>query len=487
LDFLAFDNVQRFLDEQGVKSDEDMWEYIPKRIEFDIDDRLVHGDIGTQASSGYVAFNLAYNSKKTYTSSLFVIVGLDGKLKKVYNTIRPSVGKDQHFCALKLLDPDTFILGGDVNTTNSGEKYLLKWKNGTFHALMDGMASNPHDAQFSFDGTGIWQPMASQTGIELRDAQTGSLRKSISLAPAAMDINHVQLINEDSEAIVSSRLTGAIIKVDVDKEEMLWVGGGHWGGLEMQSATGEILNNGSSLFKGQYNAEYFGKNEYFIFDNQYDSDFSMEGKAKKPSRALIVSIEENQNSMKELWEYSFHSWPHGYCPEFGDADRLPTGNILTNFWPYVQSGRDYKDITYDVRASEIDRTTKELAWDMKVYGNNECTEENCIEQDGWRMYSVERFYENPLVHHVVCDVDAEMIYFTVHNNFKQNNEYIGTYKLTETNEYQSPHHTMGHFNFSAHWRPTYVSVPISGNAAKTDMKLVVTNQWGQKQVTHVDC
>lgn len=60
-----------------------------------------------------------------------------------------------------------------------------------------------------------------------------------------------QLIDEDRKAIVSSRMTNAIIKVDVEKAKTEWVCGGDYGQFQVVSIDGEEHSAGSSLWSGQ--------------------------------------------------------------------------------------------------------------------------------------------------------------------------------------------------------------------------------------------
>lgn len=477
-DFMAFPSVKRLLNKSGAVTDNDIWTHIPKRLEIKLDYDLVHGEIGEQAASGFVAFNLISMSRtsRVYDSSLFVIVSLDGRIEKVFNTFELQE-KDTHFCAMKLRDPHTFLLGGDVNTSESGSTHLLKWKEGIFTTLENGTSTNCHDSQWSYSGDHIWQPGdKDKASLEMASATTGENIKKVCLSPFAQDINHAQLIGHDTQAVVSSRLTDALIKVDMEQEEIMWVGSGPAGQLELITLEGEILANGSSLFSGQHNAEYFGENEYMMFDNQYDTGNS--------SRMLIVHVDEVKKKMTERWSYSFHEFPWGYSPFYGDNDRLPTGNLLSSFWPIVKSGAKYEDVMYDCRASEIDRSSSKKAWDMKVYGKGECEDHIC-DSVGWRMYSVERFYETPLVHNATCDATNMIISFVAHNNFKQNNEALGSYNLTNA---MGVPITSGAFNFSAHWRPAYISFPFNSiDLSHKGFILIVKNQWGDIKNSYLDC
>ena len=59
--------------------------------------------------------------------------------------------------------------------------------------------------------------------------------------------------------------------------------GGSYGEFDLYDIRGVKHAPGSKLWAGQHNAEYFGNNLYFMFDNMYDQE--------RPSRALIVEID----------------------------------------------------------------------------------------------------------------------------------------------------------------------------------------------------
>jgi len=491
-DFMAFESVQTFLNNSGAETESDILALLPERLEFNVDFDLVHGEIGEQAASGFVAFNLACtlgdrenNNAPRVTASFFVIVSLYGTLVNVLPTMNLQE-HGVHFCATKLRDPDTFLLGGNSHLTEEGFAYLLKWKEAAFIALENGTTTDCHDAQWSYSGENIWQPGGYQrASLEMRSAETGDKIRAVDLSPFARDINHAQLLQHDKQATVSSRFTNALIKVDMEQGEIIWVGSGPAGDLELVTLDGEVLPNGSSLFSGQHNAEYFGKNEYMIFDNQYDT---MTGNGTgNPSRLLVVHVDETKKRMTERWSFSFHEYPWGYSPAFGDNDRLPTGNLLASFWPKVKSGTNYEGVTYDCRVSEIDRSSSRIAWEVKIHGkyrNALCEEQFCGRDIdvGWRMYSVERFYETPLVHNARCDAKNMTISFVAHSSFKRNNEDPGSYSLTNM---MGVPISSGIFNFSAHWRPAYVSFGFSSSALS--LILSVANEWGETKSTHLTC
>jgi len=405
---------------------------------------------------------------------------MDGVISKIFPTF--SIEKNLHFCGVKLRDPSTVLLAGNGGTSEFGHQYLLKWETGEFKKIAGGKIANCHDMMWAYDGDATWQPGSSSEGtIELRNASTGRKISVTKLEPYAKDVNHAQPIEQDSVVIASSRLTNAVIKANVNAGEVKWVAGGEYGEFEMHTLKGETKAAGENMFVGQHNAEYFGENEYMMFDNNY--------KTGNTSRLLIVKIDVDNMRMTELWEYINAPYPWGYTPYFGDNDRLPTGNLLGCFWPYKLSGKEYEEVDYEARAIEIVRDTKETAWKMDVYGRNSCSEHVCTRQsaEGWKMYSIERFYVAPLVYNVTCATDdaTNAIFFNTINNFKQNDQYEGTYKLKNDDGSLV---VEGDFNYLAHWRSTPVSFQFdSTENDSNEYVLSVKNQWGDETPHSVTC
>lgn len=93
-----------------------------------------------------------------------------------------------------------------------------------------------------------------------------------------------------------------------------------------------------------------------MFDNNYDQDAA--------SRLLIISIDEDAETITEEWQYVFEEYPWGYSPFFGDNDRMIGGNLRRTFWPLTLSGSDYEDVRYEAKVVEVVRETKDVAWSL---------------------------------------------------------------------------------------------------------------------------
>ena len=94
------------------------------------------------------------------------------------------------------------------------------------------------------------------------------------------------------------------------------------------------------------------------------------------------------------------------------------------------------------------------------------------------IYSAERFYETPLISHVACKEgyvgdSSVTLWFTVHNNFRQNNPYQGEYNIVS-----GANSANDTFSFPPYWREHRLEATVQGSVCD-GTSILVTNQWGQ--------
>ena len=213
-----------------------------------------------------------------------------------------------------------------------------------------------------------------------------------------------------------------------------------------------------------------------MFDNMYEMGVS--------SRMLIVEIDEDDYVAKVVWEYKTGA----YTPEYGENDRLPSGNLLGSFWisdynVTQWSSREFGSEQFDMRIVELVRETQLPAWRASVQGalcaKGVC--DNLASASGtWMVYSAERFYTAPIVHGVSCSTDRTLT-FSTQNNFKQNNPDPASYEVTVDNVAIAS----GTFAFQPHWMPATVTVSLP--TATGDASLKVTNKWGDTGTVAISC
>jgi len=185
------------------------------------------------------------------------------------------------------------------------------------------------------------------------------------------------------------------VKFDMTKREVAWIAGGHNGTLVLVDMKGNRytpgtpeytnLNYGSASFwSGAHNGEWFGNNTFFLFDNSYDwTTLDVTGRSKfiqASSRVVEMHVDEAAGTATMVWAWSIGAGTHTMV--YGDADRLPTGNVVSCDWPFVQADAS----SYTWRATEIERVTREPAWELLVLDDPSWWRNKSA--GGWYGYSV---------------------------------------------------------------------------------------------------
>ncbi|KAK7254566.1 voltage-gated potassium channel [Aureococcus anophagefferens] len=466
-DFMAQRAVRGYLHAEGVDTTdvEALKAYLPAYINVTLRADLVHGRLGAQAAGGYLAFNIYYGDDVSYV----VLMSYNGTVHKMFPTF--IVQDKMHVDALKPRDGSSLLMAGNINMTEEGSVYVWNWRTDNLTRVSGGnYGVNSHDVQWASSAAlpSFWAPV--HAGVQRIHATTGDVLDTLTVdGGVASDVNHAQLIQGNTKAIFSSRLTDALIKYDVETQAVDWICGGSYGEFDLYDIRGVKHAPGSKLWAGQHNAEYFGNNLYFMFDNMYDQE--------RPSRALIVEIDEDARTAREVWEYIYAAYPGGYSPMFGDNDQLPTGNVLT-----AETGE------HDAHVVELTRD-KATAFQLSVMGYGSSHSGRRSSQVGWKMYSVERFYDAPLIYNASC-VGGDLSFVT-HNSFKQNDEYSGTYVLRTTQGVTPADDggvdvTSGVVTWLPHWLATTVTGTYDA-AGYDELELTVTNQYGDSATKTLTC
>ncbi|KAH8055416.1 voltage-gated potassium channel [Aureococcus anophagefferens] len=443
--------------------------FLPSRMTVYVDLEGIE-DGGTGASGGYVAFNVANNqgsnASKYFSSFLIVMDYASGDIELMLPTFDAQsypglAGGDMNttFCALKFKDPDTMLLGGNIQQTEYGGSYTLRWqdKDLDFEMFPGGKRTshNCHDIQWSFDKKSYWIPAGGGLGnsINAMDAATGERVEDIGFFDITQDINHLQLVEHDTRGYLSSRLTSAVLRVNITTGGVDWIAGG----------------DSELPFYGQHNAEYFGENEIFMVDNQYDES--------SPSFFRVYEVDEAAMTMRETWNYAYSTYPFGNMPFYGDLDRLPTSNVLTTFWPGSLQNLTEGSINAEFYVSEIDRRA--------------ASPPAPATRGGWRAYSAERVYLHPLVFDATCRVDKAnntVLRFSTVNSIKQNDPTKASFRLEEQGEAGRAKVFSGDFTFVPHWRTTEVIQTLATSSLEGSLfSLTVTNEWDAFKTTDVQC
>ena len=477
---LAFGSVRSWLFNATGNASDSATDYLPRRLEVKYNaGRMAPGSVGPAAAGGYVAFGLylpsymAGDGAVPVNASFLVVAKTNGSLVAV----TPTSGLDglgsprsTRVDAVKVYSPSHLLAASDEWGKEVGYPYLWNWRRSAYDASgethlrrLDGDARySSLDVQWAEDNASWWQPTgaADEPGAFAQfDATTGAVLRSYAV-PVCDGLNHAQLYDNDTRALLSCGGSNGVVAYDLANAAVLWVAGGANGTLPVYTLGGERRAPGEVVWAGQYNAEYWGADTITMFDNRCDA---ADGYANKSSRLLV--LRERDGVVTTEFEYELRAeFPYGYSPAFGDADLLPSTNLVASWWPNVLSPS--RDLLFDAQLLEVDRS-REVAWQLSVYGaaSDACAVDGAAacRQDidrGWKIYSVERFYDAPLVYNVsfVRDPGASSgtLEFLAHTAFKRGYKTHGRWALTGP---QGAAH--GDFKFEAHWRAKHVTVNVT--------------------------
>ena len=492
-DFLDLEDVRAFLKMKGVDSADHnaLFRYVPRKISMAKSEALMKGTLGDAASEGYVAYAVAYYDGEDNTASYLIVQDMDGNLV----TVAPLFGevlrrkgmahassKEMYKgIGMKNYNATHLLVALGKESALTGPRGLFAYETGEWIELCDGESNDAHDIQYAYGADALWQADGRTVTKEFATADA-SVVAEFDMVDVA-DPNHVQMLDEDKFAVISSRQTDGIVRVRAKTGDVIWTLGGEDGDFVIFDLDGNEWRKGTSYWVGQHNAEYVGDDEYCLFDNQEDSAAA----TLNVSRMVCVEVDVATMTAR----VTFEKLMDAYTPHFGDNDRLPTGNQLGIAWPKTFS----VDEQYDVRAIEVVRATGETAWGVDVVGVK-CSEADAgasgtcdrgVDGVGWTAYSIERFYDKPLVSNATCGRATGVVTFDVVNNFKQNNPAPAAYAITDAGATAKPY-AAGAFDFLVHWRQTPVAVDVGTRfTSKASMEIHVTNEWGDEAVTTVDC
>ena len=275
----------------------------------------------------------------------------------------------------------------------------------------------------------VFRPSTTLNLIFAEDIVTGDLQRTIGPFDhqRTSDMNHFQIL-ENGRVVVNGRSSGSWRMYDMKTHTTLWTCGGAFGNFTVIDLDGTVIPSGLAyhaknetpdfVWYGQHNLEYFGENEWFMFDNSYNQ--KADSFISTTSRPMKVVLDEEKLIANITWAYQTGIRSYIY----GDADRLPTGHVLACYWPRELSINMPEQ--YDTKVVEIipdysGSGKDEIAWELLVIGHNctfghkgredgtGCTRASNGDTvpDGWSLYSVEKFYTSPLaINAAVVAVDG---------------------------------------------------------------------------------
>ena len=271
---------------------------------------------------------------------------------------------------LKNFDEDQLLLIDSANYSAAGHAYKWDWRNDVYERI--GGHKNVygcHDIQWSsVEGEdAFWAPEAEvdcgyNNNVSLYDAATGAVRRTLSTgySKCVPDTNHAQFLENDNTALLSLRAINAIAKYRLSSDgsgagHQQWIVGGEYGTWPISDTKrGVTYPPGATVWMYQHNPEYMGEGEVWMFDNQ--------GLGNQ-SRLLIVRLNETARTARLVWEHRLADLSKIY----GDCDPTPAGNVLGSYWRSAY-GNASADDQAQAGIVEVSRATREVAWELKVYG-----------------------------------------------------------------------------------------------------------------------
>ena len=518
--------IQTFLTKNGIALDDpNITNYIPASMILKVWPKRVARNVGPQALGGKIGFSLESRKDGTEAYAAYLIV-MDLASGTIVG-IHPQLA-NRSYNAFKLWDHEHLLLAANDRISKKGPVFTWKWNDTRAfpQELGGGRVGNAHDAQRSADGSAYWQP-AESLGLYLVDAESGATRYHVNVSsppnipqnqPMPDDYNHICIVNEDRTAYLNCRNCNSFTKVDLQTKTVEWRAGGLNGtmtlvdidGKRFEPGTAEYqsLHNGvASMWSGAHNGEYWGDGEYWLFNNGWsyvmsaayghpnstnhsdantDDDTAL-GFRFESSSVMMVKIDEAANTATVEFEY-----PVERSQIYGDADRMPSGNILSCNWPWREENVPYQWRAFEIERSDaeasanasVDGEAARLAWQLEVMGAPDDPRNGTTM--GWLAYSVERWYDAPLVYNVECTVATGTLSFSAHDTFKQYNPKPGfvTISRNDTGE-----HVVAptQFHFVPYWRETFVNVTSRALVDGVSYDVVVSNRFGQTTAVSVTC
>ena len=134
---------------------------------------------------------------------------------------------------------------------------------------------------------------------------------------------------------------------------------------------------------------------------------------------------------------------------------------------------------FDAQVLEV-TPDSEVAWQLSIYGGSDCSDTAAVEcirsiNQGWKIYSVERFYDSPVVYNATFYNGS--LAFVAHSSFKLSHVTTGAWHL----KYEDAVVASGSLAFPAYWKPNPVRLDLdwgtSDALAYRHLDLVVSDVW----------
>ncbi|MFZ7102529.1 MAG: aryl-sulfate sulfotransferase [Peptococcaceae bacterium] len=151
-----------------------------------------------------------------------------------------------------------------------------------------------------------------------------------------LHINAVWYVEEDNSILVSARHQDVVFKVDLDTKEVLWIlsdPNDYW----PENLIEKILTPVGKNFEYQYGQHAVMKlpnGDIFLYDNgnyrSKDPATALEAKDNY-SRGVIYRVNENDLTVKQIWQYGKERGSSLFTSYIGDVDYFGGKHYLINF------------------------------------------------------------------------------------------------------------------------------------------------------------
>jgi hypothetical protein len=153
-------------------------------------------------------------------------------------------------------------------------------------------------------------------------------------------LNSLEPFPEGDAILISSRHQSTLFKIDTESSAIEWMLGFPPTPYD-PSDTPRLIMDEDDRFYRQHAAELQSNGNILLFDNG--------GGPREYSRVIEIAIDESEMTAELVWEYRHD--PDIYAGQWGDADRLPNGNVLS-VWGQ-QSGAEPSHIVETTGEGEV--------------------------------------------------------------------------------------------------------------------------------------
>jgi hypothetical protein len=245
---------------------------------------------------------------------------------------------------------------------------------------------------------------------------------------------------------VNVRNQDTLLKIDKDTDEIIWKAGRH-GNFTVLDINGTEVD---TIFNYPHSLEWIGGNRYVLFDNGLfnpDIPSSMTRNGTGISGFIEFEIDEENQTLTEVWSWYALNSTYYFSESGGDADRLPNGNTIGIYanQALVLAQPDPVIFTEVTRDGEI-------AWELQILGGNGTY---------YWAHRLERFYEAPLIeiHNQDVDINAHSLSLNLStwNCMKQMYATEGEVRvIVDTTEIY-----VDTFEYQPQWLPTTLDISIT--------------------------